>query len=122
MYWEKKKVGNKLVEYNDAGQFKNQGNVNFVIIKNLQAIPDYDEYVQEALKLGEKFDEYRNSNINILFILNIIDKNGTESNSMENNRNNYPESKKINLKNSNLNILFLKNIINIRGEIKWMKK
>lgn len=106
------------MEYNDAGQFKNQGNVNFVIIKNLQAIPDYDEYVQEALKLGEKFDEYRNSNINILFILNIIDKNGTESNSMENNRNNYPESKKINLKNSNLNILFLKNIINIRGEIK----
>ena len=98
-----------MVKQDYKCEFQNQGNINFIIIKN----------VEESLKLCDKFDEYSNLNMNIIFIHNIIiyddneERNGIEKDSKEN----Y-EKEKIKLKNNNVNITLLKNIINVRGEIK----
>ncbi|HDK7156351.1 TPA: hypothetical protein PTV43_001477 [Clostridium botulinum] len=108
-----------MVKQDCKCEFQNQGNINFIIIKNSKSVLNYNEYVEESLKLCDKFDEYSNLNMNIIFIHNIIiyddneERNGIEKDSEEN----Y-EKEKIKLKNNNVNITLLKNIINVRGERK----
>lgn len=108
-----------MVKQDCKCEFQNQGNINFIIIKNSESVLNYNKYVEESLKLCDKFDEYSNLNMNIIFIHNIIiyddneERNGIEKDSKEN----Y-EKEKIKLKNNNVNITLLKNIINVRGEIK----
>lgn len=99
-------------------EFSNQGNVNFIIIKNSKIALTSDEYVEDAIKLCDKFDEYSNLNMNVIFINNIIENDDKESNGIEEDKKENYTTEEIKLKNHNINIVLLKNIIKIRGDNK----
>ncbi|WMJ80543.1 hypothetical protein RBU49_17340 [Clostridium sp. MB40-C1] len=95
-------------------QFADQGNINFIIIKNSQSALSHKEYVEESLKLCDKFKGYSNLNMNIIFIHNIIDKEGKKYNDMEEYENKDYKTEEIKLNNNNINVMILKNVINVK--------
>ncbi|WP_027624014.1 hypothetical protein [Clostridium lundense] len=105
-----------MLEKDSICEFSNQGNINFIVIKNSKRTLTSEEYVEDAMKLCDKFDEYSNLNMNVIFINNIIENDDKESNDTEEDKKENCTIEEFKHKNHNINIVFLKNIIKIRGD------
>ena len=102
------------MKQNNLNSISNQGNINLIITKNSELDIPYDEFINEGLKVFDKYGSFSNLNMNIIFINNIIISNEDSVNSIEEHENTSTKSKELKLKNNNLNILVIKNLINVQ--------